>query len=97
LKRLNYPTELSGLYDVMGRKVALEYWLYCKSVSECSALEDALCDAIRWIRRIVADSSIVNPDWLLIGRQVRTSYDKYIDLLAMDIIERRTQCASYNG
>ena len=23
-------------------------------------------------------------DWLLIGRQVRTSYDKLIDLLAMD-------------
>lgn len=30
------------------------------------------------------DISILNSDWLLIGRQVRTSYDKLIDLLAMD-------------
>jgi len=33
---------------------------------------------------IVADISILNPNWLLIGRQVRTDFDKYIDLLAMD-------------
>ena len=34
--------------------------------------------------QVMMDISILNPDWLLIGRQVRTSYDKYIDLLAMD-------------
>ena len=28
---------------------------------------------------IVADISILNPNWLLIGRQVRTGFDKYID------------------
>ena len=33
---------------------------------------------------IVRDVSIINPDWLLIGRQVRTAYDKRIDLLALD-------------
>ncbi len=33
---------------------------------------------------IVQDVSIINPDWLLIGRQVRTSFDKRIDLLALD-------------
>ncbi|GAA0287202.1 hypothetical protein GCM10009128_01900 [Psychrosphaera haliotis] len=34
--------------------------------------------------QIVADISILNPNWLLIGRQVRTDFDKYIDLLAID-------------
>ncbi|MBE0483360.1 MAG: DUF91 domain-containing protein [Bacterioplanes sp.] len=33
---------------------------------------------------IVQDVSIINADWLLIGRQVRTSFDKRIDLLALD-------------
>jgi hypothetical protein len=33
---------------------------------------------------IVKDVSIINADWLLIGRQVRTSFDKRIDLLALD-------------
>lgn len=33
---------------------------------------------------VMKDISILNPDWLLIGRQVRTRFDKYIDLLAMD-------------
>ncbi|WP_269617961.1 endonuclease NucS domain-containing protein [Zhongshania sp. BJYM1] len=33
---------------------------------------------------IVRDVSIINADWLLIGRQVRTSFDKRIDLLALD-------------
>ena len=33
---------------------------------------------------IVRDVAIINPDWLLIGRQVRTAYDKRIDLLALD-------------
>lgn len=39
-----------------------------------SELEDLLC----------RDLSIVDPGWLLIGRQVRTSSGKYIDLLALD-------------
>lgn len=30
------------------------------------------------------DISIAAPNWMIIGRQVRTSYDKYIDLLAID-------------
>lgn len=30
------------------------------------------------------DVSILNRDWLLIGRQVRTGFDKLIDLLAVD-------------
>lgn len=34
--------------------------------------------------QIVADVSILNSGWILIGRQVRTAFDKYIDLLAMD-------------
>lgn len=33
---------------------------------------------------IVRDVSILNADWLLIGRQVRTAFDKRIDLLALD-------------
>ena len=31
-----------------------------------------------------ADIGIINPDLLVIGRQVVTSYGKYIDLLAID-------------
>lgn len=34
--------------------------------------------------QITQDVSILNDDWLLIGRQVRTGFDKLIDLLAMD-------------
>lgn len=34
--------------------------------------------------QVMKDISILNADWLLIGRQVRTNYDKLIDLLAMD-------------
>jgi len=30
------------------------------------------------------DISIVDPNWIIIGRQVRTGFDKRIDLLAMD-------------
>lgn len=30
------------------------------------------------------DLRLLNPDWLMIGRQVVTSYNKYIDLLAID-------------
>ncbi|WP_108447034.1 endonuclease NucS domain-containing protein [Halomonas denitrificans] len=34
--------------------------------------------------QIMQDVSILNRDWLLIGRQVRTAFDKFIDLLAID-------------
>ncbi|MBW5800046.1 PDDEXK family nuclease [Halomonas elongata] len=34
--------------------------------------------------QIMQDVSILNRDWLLIGRQVRTGFDKLIDLLAID-------------
>ncbi|WP_447956117.1 endonuclease NucS domain-containing protein [Vreelandella sp. EE7] len=34
--------------------------------------------------QIMQDVSILNRDWLLIGRQVRTGFDKLIDLLALD-------------
>ncbi|MEH6446020.1 MAG: hypothetical protein V7784_19175 [Oceanospirillaceae bacterium] len=35
-------------------------------------------------QQIVNDISLLNSDWLLIGQQVRTAYDKRIDLLAID-------------
>ena len=31
-----------------------------------------------------ADISMVNPNWMVIGRQVRTASDKYVDLLCID-------------
>ncbi len=34
--------------------------------------------------QIFNDVSILNPNWLLIGRQVSTDYGKFIDLLAID-------------
>ncbi|MBV1931140.1 MAG: DUF91 domain-containing protein [Porticoccaceae bacterium] len=35
-------------------------------------------------QQIVKDMAILNDGWMLIGRQVRTDYDKRIDLLAID-------------
>jgi len=34
--------------------------------------------------QVMQDIAILNADWLLIGRQVRTDFDKFIDLLALD-------------
>ncbi|WP_404364865.1 endonuclease NucS domain-containing protein [Marinobacter sp.] len=44
----------------------------------------ALADEALLEDQVMKDIAILNSDWLLIGRQVRTSYDKYVDLLAMD-------------
>jgi len=44
----------------------------------------ALADEALLEDQVMKDISILNADWLLIGRQVRTSYDKLVDLLAMD-------------
>ncbi|MEQ9546410.1 MAG: endonuclease NucS [Marinobacter sp.] len=44
----------------------------------------ALADEALLEDQVMKDISILNAGWLLVGRQVRTSYDKLIDLLAMD-------------
>lgn len=44
----------------------------------------ALADEALLEEMVMKDIAILNRDWLLIGRQVRTRYDKLIDLLAMD-------------
>lgn len=44
----------------------------------------ALTDEALLEDQVMKDISILNSDWMLIGRQVRTGYDKLIDLLAMD-------------
>lgn len=44
----------------------------------------ALADEALLEEMVMKDVAILNRDWLLIGRQVRTSYDKLIDLLAID-------------
>ena len=44
----------------------------------------ALADEALLEEMVMQDIAILNADWLLIGRQVRTRYDKFIDLLAMD-------------
>ena len=31
-----------------------------------------------------SDISMVHPNWMVVGRQVRTSFDKFIDLLCID-------------
>jgi RecB family endonuclease NucS len=31
-----------------------------------------------------SDTSMVHPNWMVIGRQVRTAFDKFVDLLCMD-------------
>lgn len=43
-----------------------------------------LADEALLEEQIMRDVSILNPDWLLIGRQVRTAFDKLVDLLALD-------------
>ncbi|WP_275286089.1 endonuclease NucS domain-containing protein [Halomonas elongata] len=43
-----------------------------------------LADEGQLEEQIMQDVSILNRDWLLIGRQVRTGFDKLIDLLAID-------------
>lgn len=43
-----------------------------------------LVDEATLEEQITQDISLLNPDWLLIGRQVRTAFDKRIDLLALD-------------
>ncbi|MGC3875343.1 hypothetical protein ACPF7Z_19020 [Halomonas sp. GXIMD04776] len=43
-----------------------------------------LADEGQLEEQIMQDVSILNRDWLLIGRQVRTGFDKLIDLLALD-------------
>ncbi|MAS24458.1 MAG: hypothetical protein CMI08_11255 [Oceanospirillaceae bacterium] len=55
------------------------------TVSTPTWLETARLDDENQLEElIVQDVSIINADWLLIGRQVRTSFDKRIDLLALD-------------
>ncbi|MCW4149309.1 endonuclease NucS [Halomonas sp. 18H] len=43
-----------------------------------------LADEGQLEEQIMQDIAILNEDWLLIGRQVRTDFDKMIDLLALD-------------
>lgn len=43
-----------------------------------------LADEGQLEEQIMQDVSILNRDWLLIGRQVRTAFDKLVDLLAID-------------
>lgn len=48
-------------------------------------LADCSLDSELQLENLIhADPAILNPDWLLIGRQVLTAYNKYIDLLAVD-------------
>jgi len=43
-----------------------------------------LSDEAQLEEQILQDIAILNRDWLLIGRQVRTAFDKFVDLLAVD-------------
>ena len=47
-------------------------------------LPTGLADESLLEEQIMQDVSILNRDWLLIGRQVRTGFGKLIDLLAVD-------------
>lgn len=62
--------------------VEIGIWRIDKSLEKLEfsslALESRLEDLLE------QDISIASPNWMVIGRQVRTSFDKYIDLLAMD-------------
>ena len=64
------PVEI-GIWSIAG---ATTTQLEQKSLDLESRLEDIL----------EQDLSIVGPNWMVIGRQVRTSFDKRIDLLAID-------------
>ncbi|MFY0989048.1 hypothetical protein [Halomonas sp. C05BenzN] len=45
--------------------------------------------------QIMQDVAILNRDWLLIGRQVRTAFDKLVDLLAIDYASWVVTLADY--
>lgn len=49
-------------------------------------LKDSSLDSEQGLEEMICkDVSILNDQWLLIGRRVRTSYNKSIDLLAIDV------------
>lgn len=55
------------------------------SLDEKTELQTATLISEKELEDLLADHiEILNPDWLLIGRQVRTVAGKYIDLLCMD-------------
>lgn len=53
--------------------------------NKASKISFSSIDAERRLEDVLADDiSVINPDLLIIGRQVLTSYGKFIDLLAID-------------
>ncbi|MGS2745054.1 endonuclease NucS domain-containing protein [Halomonas sp. LS-001] len=63
-----------GIWKLAGSKGELPQKLRPAGLADESVLEE----------QIMQDVSILNQGWLLIGRQVRTVFDKFIDLLAID-------------
>ncbi|MBY5924043.1 MULTISPECIES: endonuclease NucS [unclassified Halomonas] len=63
-----------GIWKLAGNAGELPQKLRPTGLADEGQLED----------QIMQDVSILNRDWLLIGRQVRTGFDKLIDLLAID-------------
>ncbi|MFI0472010.1 hypothetical protein ACGLWX_04700 [Halomonas sp. HMF6819] len=63
-----------GMWKLAGQNNEAPQKLRSTGLADEGVLED----------QIMQDISILNRDWLLIGRQVRTGFDKLIDLLALD-------------
>jgi hypothetical protein len=65
--------------------MALEQSIWKIDGNKATKVREAKLDKELVLEEIInADISVLDDGWMLIGRQVRTSYDKLIDLLAVD-------------
>lgn len=63
----------------------IEVGIWRMSEGKTQQMAHSTLDSESVLENILTDDiSIINPDWMLIGRQVQTSFGKYIDLLAID-------------
>ena len=76
-------SEIGTYYDWMVVTLAISQVIW--SLDDKVELQPAELTNEKELEDLLAEHiEILNPDWLLIGRQVRTVAGKYIDLLCMD-------------
>jgi len=66
--------------------MAIEVGIWKLDSNKATKIEYTTMDSERKLEEILAqDISVINPNLLLIGRQVPTTYGKFVDLLAIDL------------
>ena len=82
-RRVIPASEIGGYYDWTVLTLAISQVIW--SLDDKVQLQPAELTNEKELEDLLAEHiEILNPDWLLIGRQVRTITGKYIDLLCMD-------------